>query len=62
MTTSPRSRRWRWVPACTSTPWSGRLELLQTASMPPGSIREKVPLEVTPLMPFLTYADEQAAH
>ncbi|MCY4599427.1 MAG: M48 family metalloprotease [Acidobacteria bacterium] len=42
-------------------PWSGRLELLQTASMPPGSIREKAPLEVTPLTPFLTYADEQAA-
>ena len=42
-------------------PWSGRLDLLQTASMPPGSIREKAPLEVIPLMPFLTYADEQAA-
>ncbi|MXW36679.1 MAG: M48 family metalloprotease [Acidobacteria bacterium] len=42
-------------------PWSGRLELLQTASMSPGSIREKAPLEVTPLTPFLTYADDQAA-
>lgn len=42
-------------------PWNGRLELLQTASMPPGSIREKAPLEVTPLTPFLTYADGQAA-
>ena len=42
-------------------PWSGRLELLQTASMSPGSIREKAPLEVTPLTPFLTYADEPAA-
>ena len=42
-------------------PWSGHLELLQTASMPPGSIREKAPLEVIPLTPFLAYADEQAA-
>ena len=41
-------------------PWSGRLELLQTASMSPGSIREKAPLEVTPLTPFLAYADEAA--
>ena len=34
-------------------PWSGPLELLQTASMSPGSIREKAPLEVAPLTPFL---------
>lgn len=42
-------------------PWSGHLELLQTASMSPGSIREKAPLEVTRLTPFLAYADEQTA-
>ncbi|MYB33453.1 MAG: M48 family metalloprotease [Acidobacteria bacterium] len=41
-------------------PWSGRLELLPTASMSPGSIREKAPLEITPLTPFLAYADEAA--
>ena len=41
-------------------PWTGRLQLPQTASMSPGSIREKAPLEVTPLTPFLTYADEPA--
>ena len=35
-------------------PWTGRLQLPQTASMSPGSIREKAPLEVTPLTPFLT--------
>ena len=41
-------------------PWSGRLELLQTASIPPSALREKVPLRVTPLTPFITYADELA--
>ena len=43
-------------------PWSGRLELLQTASMLPSSLREKAPLRVTPLTPFITYADKLATH
>jgi hypothetical protein len=41
-------------------PWSGRLELLQTASIPPRTLREKIPLRVAPLTPFITYADKLA--
>ena len=42
-------------------PWTGGLELLQTGSTSPGSIREKAPLAVTPLTPVITYAKEHAA-
>ncbi len=38
-------------------PWSGRLALDRTPAVPLMSAREKVPLAVTPLMPFITYAD-----
>ena len=38
-------------------PWSGRLELLRMATQPT-SLREKVPLAVTPLTPFLKYAPD----
>lgn len=38
-------------------PWTSRLELLRAASVAASSIREKVPLAVTPLTPFLKYAD-----
>jgi len=46
-------------------PWSGRLELLKTKSTPLVSAREKMPLEVTPFMPFLSYRQataDSAAH
>ena len=38
-------------------PWSSRLELLRTAAQLPGSAREKVPLAISPLMPYLKYAE-----
>ena len=38
-------------------PWSGRLLLDRSPAVPLASIREKVPLAVTPLMPYLKYAD-----
>lgn len=41
-------------------PWSGRLQLLRTAAQLPGSLREKVPLAVTPLMPIIKYIDNAA--
>jgi hypothetical protein len=37
-------------------PWSGRLELDRSPAVPLASIREKVPLAVTPLMPRVKYA------
>lgn len=42
-------------------PWSGRLELLRAAAVPPATTREKVPLAMTPLMPYVKYADTPAA-
>jgi hypothetical protein len=43
-------------------PWSGRVELDRSPSVPLTSIREKVPLSVTPLMPFIKYAEMTARH
>lgn len=37
-------------------PWDGRLELLRSAGALPGSLREKMPLAITPLTPHLQYA------
>ena len=37
-------------------PWSDRLELLRGPAVPLASAREKVPLAVTPLMPYIRYA------
>jgi len=37
-------------------PWSGHLELDRSPAVPLASIREKVPLAVTPLMPRIKYA------
>jgi hypothetical protein len=37
-------------------PWSDRLALDRSAAVPLASIREKVPLAVTPLMPYIRYA------
>jgi len=37
-------------------PWSNRLELLRGPAVPLASAREKVPLAVTPLMPYIRYA------
>ena len=36
-------------------PWDGKLELLRSAAALPGSIREKMPLGITPLTPHLRY-------
>ena len=36
-------------------PWDGRLELLRSAAALPGSMREKMPLAITPLTPYLKY-------
>jgi hypothetical protein len=38
-------------------PWSDRLDLLRAAAVPLASAREKVPLVVTPLVPYIKYAD-----
>ena len=38
-------------------PWSSRLELIRTAAQLPGTVREKVPLLVSPLFPYLKYSD-----
>ena len=40
-------------------PWSGRVALDRSPAVPLASIREKVPLAVTPLMPRLKYAEPQ---
>lgn len=42
-------------------PWSGRLVLDRSPAVPLASAREKVPLAITPLMPFLGYVDALAA-
>jgi hypothetical protein len=34
-------------------PWSARTELMKTSSVAPMSAREKMPFQITPLMPFL---------
>lgn len=38
-------------------PWSSQVELLRAASVPLASAREKSPLAVTPLVPYLRYAE-----
>jgi len=42
-------------------PWSGRLTLDKSPAVPLVSVREKVPLAVTPLMPVIRYADPPGA-
>ncbi len=41
-------------------PWSSRLELIRSAAQLPGSVREKVPLAVSPLIPYVKYAEMPA--
>jgi hypothetical protein len=41
-------------------PWTDRLDLLRTTSVPLTSAREKVPLAITPLMPYIRYAVQPA--
>ena len=41
-------------------PWTDRLELIRTQAVPLASVREKVPLAVTPLMPYIKYAEAPA--
>jgi len=41
-------------------PWSGRVDLARTPTVPLLSAREKTPLSVTPLMPYITYAEASA--
>jgi hypothetical protein len=43
-------------------PWNCRLALDRTPAVPLASVREKVPLSVTPLMPYIKYAEALAAH
>ena len=38
-------------------PWTDQLDLLRAQSVPLTSAREKVPLAITPLMPYIRYAD-----
>lgn len=38
-------------------PWSSRLELIRNAAELPGSVREVVPLAISPLIPYLKYVD-----
>jgi hypothetical protein len=38
-------------------PWSSKLELIRTAAQLPGTVREKVPLVVSPLFPYLKYSE-----
>lgn len=38
-------------------PWSDKVELLRSASVPLASAREKVPLAITPLMPYIKYVE-----
>jgi len=41
-------------------PWTDRLDLIRTPTVPLASAREKVPLAVTPLMPYIRYAEPPA--
>lgn len=41
-------------------PWTDRLELLRAQAVPLASAREKVPLAVMPLMPYIKYAEAPA--
>ena len=41
-------------------PWSARIELMKNARVPLLSAREKMPFEVTPLMPYLTRFDSES--
>jgi len=45
----------------TVEPWSGRLELLRGPTVPLASAREKASLAVTPLVPYLRYAEVKKA-
>lgn len=38
-------------------PWSARLELIRNAAQMPETVREKVPLAVAPIIPYLRYVD-----
>ena len=42
-------------------PWSARTELMKTSSVAPRSAREKMPFQITPLMPFLIRHQTTAA-
>jgi hypothetical protein len=42
-------------------PWTSRAELVRSVAVPLVSAREKVPFAVTPLMPYIRYADSAPA-
>jgi hypothetical protein len=42
-------------------PWSGRVEFMKSAAVPLTSAREKATFAVTPLMPYVKYAEARAA-
>jgi hypothetical protein len=44
----------------TMNPWSSEVELLRATAVTPASDREKSTLAVTPLIPYLRYADAKA--
>jgi hypothetical protein len=41
-------------------PWTDRVDLIRTPAVPLASAREKVPLAITPLMPYIRYAEPPA--
>ena len=41
----------------TLNPWNARLELIRNAAQLPESAREKVPLAIAPLIPYLRYVE-----
>jgi Peptidase family M48 len=41
-------------------PWTCKIDLLRAANVPLASAREKVPLAITPLMPYIRYAEPPA--
>jgi hypothetical protein len=43
-------------------PWNDRVELLKAKAVPLMSAREKMPFEVTPFMPYLTYYQKPGAN
>ena len=43
-------------------PWSNRLDLIRTPAVPLTWAREKLPLAITPMSPYLRYSDSATAN
>ena len=54
-----RSKPCDWIVRVCSelNPWNARLELIRNAAELPESAREKVPLTIAPLIPYLRYVE-----